>query len=363
MATITEKLARLRRLKQQTLEIQNEVANAKAAIAKQTYKFEYSTSDTLGGSNQMDDINTIVKNEILEPIHIKQEQANIALSRKQHGDNMIASIMANMPKIDYEAEAARLILRDGKQSLATAIANGDNRTRTVRNISNDIKRISVLDGPDDESDGEISDIMTDTDDYSSDIEIDESRYPHLDPIRTRPSTPVLDEISDQLTDDQVQTYVKHEYDRNIKIIKCWCIMANNIGYQLFTTPEINIIKENLASYQLLAIRNRHDMDVINWQGMFIQWLYVDNDINNGARCKFGRGWVLQYYPNYYKPGPPRIVVSTRYQPDFNNDRRTTAIYKSGYTQSVDLDGKTPIFRRIIAGDIAEALVTTTTITT
>lgn len=376
MTSIAEKIARLRALKQETASIRQEVSNAKAKIvaasARNTEYQQFTNESGLVNSQKIEpDIAAAIQAQATEVIRAKQQEATAALQRKQHVDAMIASIMESMPQIDYEAEAARLILRDGKTNLAAAISRNSHIDRSsnsnnsehdedtwIHTNANNIKRITVHDGPDDTTDGELTDLSDDESDIgsydSSDgIEIDQSQYPNLDPIRTRPATPELDNMANQLTDAEIQAYVHKEYNRSIKIVKCWCIMSNNVGYQLFNSAEVDVVKKHLVNYQLIPLLDRAAIDRIEWQGMFIQWLYIDATSGNGGRCRFGRGWVLQYYPNYYSKGnsPPRLVVSTRYQPDFTNDSRTSAIYASGYTQSVALDGNTPVFRRITAGDV------------
>lgn len=383
MTSIAEKMAKLRQLKQQTNIIKQQVAEAKAKITTSAIT---NNSIEYMQSNEFDD-ETVSRyttpaefnQQAISSIVTKQQELNTAIQRQRHVDDMVSSIISNMPKMDYEAEAARLILRDGKTNLADAIKHtGAPNLNTnqaehkkihldidLNNIAS-IKRITVQDGPDDATDGELTDLeLSDDDSIFSDndstdgIEIDESRYPHLDPIRTRPCTPELDAWADNLTNEEIQLYVRKEYERSIKIVKCWCIMSNNAGYQLFNSAEVDIIKKHLSSYQLIPLANRSDIDRVDWPGMFIQWLYIDADSYNGARCRFGRGWVLQYYPNYSasysnQHRQPRLVVSTKYQPDFTNDKRTSAIYASGYTQSICLDGKTPVFRHITAGDVALA---------
>lgn len=385
MTSITAKLHKLRQLQEQTNLIRQNISNAKAKISINNHNNEYSSEYNNTGSEHGDSYDRdvannndtdIIRSEMFNNIKAKQKMADIALERKQHVDGMISNIMSSMPKIDYEAEAMRLILKDGKSNLASAISSGyslaSGSSIDKHNTANNIKKISVYDGPEDTINGELSDIsdcdLSDgesfnlSDSETDGIEIDESKYPHLDPIRTRPNTPELDNISSHLTDEQIQKYVNKEYDRSIKIVKCWCIMANNAGYQLFSATDIEIIKKHLTSYQVIATLDRNDIDSIEWQGMFIQWLYIDTNHNtsnvHGAICRFARGWVLKYYPNYYSNGSPRLIVSTRYQPDFTNEKRTSAIYKSGYTQSISLDGTTPIFRHITSGDVASELFTT-----
>lgn len=427
MASIAEKIKRLQLLKQQTNILRHEVSSAKSKLATTTTEYCPDTFNAVNPSNNSHNVSTI-RDQLIAPIIEKQKQAQIILNKQHASDALISSIMATMPKIDYEAEAARLILRDGKQSLATAIANENNRgmrtnydnnillnigsqssrassstntgidtnklrkitihdsvenndsnNKTYENITNTDNRIksvyigddsefSDMDLSDDDSLDNISNIDnlnnigninkydSDSDEYngydSDEIEIDDSRYPHLDPIRTRPPTPDLDNAIDNLTDSDIKCYVNQEYDKNIKTIKCWCIMANNSGYSLFDSLEINTIKQSLSTYQLIPITTRADANNIDWLDMFIQWFYVELDASAGGKCYFGRGWVLKYYPNHYHGKYPRLVVSTKYRPDFNNDRQISAIFKSGYTISITLDGKTPIFRQIIAEDVA-----------
>lgn len=375
MATIAEKLQRLRLLRQQTTTLRNEVATAKANLITSSSPYIHSldTANTTTYNNTSNTINNTskinnryptendIRHEATAAIRRKQQLLQDQLARQHASSSMISSIMASMPNIDYEAEASRLILRDGKKSLANAIANGHGNhiTHGKAHLHN-IRKVTIYDAPNNSYTSadcsEISDIdfsddnITDSEDDG--IEIDYSIYPNMDPIRTRPTTPELDSIAASLTDDDIASYVKEEYDKNIKTIKCWCIMANNSGYELFDSHEIDIIKNHLDNYQLIPIYSRAYTDDVNWLGMFIQWLYIDTNNYDGARCRFGRGWIIKYYPNYYHGDCPRVIVSTKYRPDFNNDQHISSIFASGYTLSINLDGKTPIFRQIIIDDVA-----------
>jgi len=356
MASIAEQIRRLQLLKTQTNKLREDVSTAKTKLATTA------TNYTPIIANNDDDTRQDIRAQMMAPIIDKQKQAQIKLNKQHVSDALISSIMATMPKIDYEAEAQRLILRDGKTSLANAIENKSIRTPIKNDTNNEQYKKILLENIDLEtSDIELSDTEdSNYKDYesiseydSTDIEIDESRYPHLSIIRTRPSTPELNSVVDNLKDTDIKQYINNEYDKNIKTIKCWCIMANNAGYYLFDNLEIDTIKHSVAKFQLIPIYNRIDMDNMDWLGIFIQWLYIETNPNTGAKCYFGKGWVLKYYPNHYRDKYPRLVVSTKYKPDFNNERQISAIFKSGYTRSVTLDGKTPIFRQIMATDVAE----------